>query len=94
MSMWQKIKAQAEINKRMYPKGTRIKLINMNDSQPVPSGTMGTVEHVDDLGQIHMKWDNGRALALVTGEDEFEVVEQAKEMNEEKEDIEMNFGGM
>lgn len=94
MSMWQKIKAQAEINKRMYPKGTRIKLINMNDSQPVPSGTIGTVERIDDLGQIHMKWDNGRTLALVTGEDEFEVVEQVKEMNEEQEDIEMSFGGM
>lgn len=94
MSMWQKIKAQAEINKRMYPKGTRIRLINMNDSQPVPSGTMGTVERVDDFGQIHMKWDNGRTLALVTGEDEFEVVEQANEMNEEKEDIEISLGGM
>lgn len=94
MSMWQKIKAQVEINKRMYPKGTRIKLINMNDSQPVPSGTIGTVERIDDLGQIHMKWDNGRTLALVTGEDEFEVVEQVKEMNEEQEDIEMSFGGM
>ncbi len=27
--MWQKIKAQAEINKRMYPEGTKIRLINM-----------------------------------------------------------------
>ncbi len=61
--------------KARYPQGTRIKLIAMNDSQAVESGTLGTVNHVDDMGTIHMKWDNGRSLGLVVGEDSFEVIQ-------------------
>lgn len=38
---------------------------------PVPAGTRGTVAAVDAIGQIHMKWDNGRSLALVPGADSF-----------------------
>ena len=61
----------------MYPKGTRIELIYMNDPySPVPDGTKGTVTHVDDMGQIHMKWDNGRTLALVPQEDSFRKIEE------------------
>ena len=60
--------------KKRYPVGTRIKLDFMNDSQAVPSGTLGTVAYVDDMGKLHMKWDNGRSLGLVVGEDSFEVV--------------------
>lgn len=66
-----------EITKQHYPKGTRIELIHMNDPfAPVPDGTKGTVEFVDDMGQIHMKWDNGRTLALVPGEDSFRKIEE------------------
>ena len=55
-----------------YPAGTRIYLENMNDPYaPVPPGTRGTVDFVDDAGQIHMKWDNGRTLAIVPSEDSF-----------------------
>lgn len=58
-----------------YPAGTRIELIAMNDPQAVPAGTLGTVAYVDDIGQIHMNWDNGRTLALIEGVDEFRKVE-------------------
>ncbi len=55
-----------------YPPGTRLVLHNMNDPYaPVPSGTRGTVDYVDDAGQVHMRWDNGRTLALVPGVDSF-----------------------
>lgn len=61
--------------KKQYPAGTRIKLISMDDPwHPVEPGTEGTVQLVDDIGQIHMKWDNGRTLALVPGQDEFEII--------------------
>lgn len=59
-----------------YPVGTRIRLISMSDPRPIPSGTCGVVEYIDDAGQIHMKWDNGRGLALVPDEDQFEKVEE------------------
>ena len=58
-----------------YPPGTRIRLNSMNDPYaPVTPGTEGVVELVDDDGQLHMKWDNGRTLALIPGEDCFSVL--------------------
>ena len=54
----------AEIRLNLPP-DTRIQLIHMEDQWAVPSGTRGTVDHVDDAGQLHMKWDNGRTLAIV-----------------------------
>lgn len=62
--------------KEMYPVGTRIELISMADDYAVAPGTKGTVAHVDDMGTIHMKWDNGRTLGLIPGEDSFKVIEE------------------
>ena len=82
MNEFAKMYEQAEKYKAMYPPGTRLLLHYMNDPYaPVESGTRGTVDHVDDAGQIHMRWDNGRTLALVPGEDAFRplTVEELKE---------------
>ena len=65
-----------ELTKQHYPKGTRIELISMEDVQAVPPGTKGTVVCVDDMGTIHMKWDNGRTLGLIPGEDGFRKIEE------------------
>jgi hypothetical protein len=55
--------------------GKRIRCIEMCDEySPVPSGTMGTVTHVDDIGTVHVKWDNGSTLGLVLDEDKFEII--------------------
>ena len=62
--------------KDQYPAGTRIRLNSMDDPQPIPPGTEGEVICVDDAGQLLMKWDNGRSLSLIPGEDSFEIVEQ------------------
>lgn len=61
-----------ELIKMQYPAGSRIELHSMDDPlSPVPAGTKGTVLFVDDAGQLHMRWDNGRTLALVPGVDRF-----------------------
>lgn len=72
MTNFQRMIQEAERIKEQYPPGTRIHLINMDDPYaPVPSGTRGTVDHCDGIGQLHMKWDNGRTLAVIPGVDEF-----------------------
>ena len=61
--------------KEQYPPGTRIRLNSMEDPYaPVAPRTEGEVDFVDDIGTIHMKWDNGRALGIVPGEDSFSVL--------------------
>ena len=55
-----------------YPPGTRVELISMdNDPRPIAPSTRGTVRIVDDMGTVHVDWDNGRRLGLVPGEDFF-----------------------
>ena len=52
----------------------RVRLVYMDDKDAVPSGTLGTVVLVDDIGQLHMKWDNGRTLAINPQTDRFQLV--------------------
>ncbi len=68
---------QVEEIKSKYKKGTKIQLIKMNnDPQPVPDGTIGIVDFVDDIGTVHMIWENGSSLGLIIGEDKFEIIER------------------
>lgn len=70
------IPSRAEIKRlrEKYPKGTKIMLDHMDDPyNPTPSGTTGTVEHVDDMGQIH--W-TGSSLALIPNEDRFHIIKE------------------
>lgn len=85
MNEWERMHRMAQSTKAAYPIGTRLELISMDDPYtPVPSGTRGTVQYVDDMGQIGMKWDNGRTLSLVPGEDSFRKLTQ-EELAEEQE---------
>lgn len=55
--------------------GKRIRLIDMpEDPNPPPYNSLGTVQDVDGLGQLVMKWDNGSSLSLILGIDTFEVL--------------------
>ena len=55
--------------KEIYPVGARVKLIQMEDIQAPPSGTLGTVYGVDDIGSVLVKWDNGSTLNVIFRED-------------------------
>lgn len=55
-------------------KGDRVRLIHMNDPYPVEDGTEGTVDHIDDIGGIHVKWDSGSGLALIPNEDQYKMI--------------------
>lgn len=64
-------KEQLEALRRKYTAGTKIILHCMNDPYPVPAGTLGTVQYVDDGGNIHTVWENGSSLAVIEGVDDF-----------------------
>jgi hypothetical protein len=55
--------------RKEYPVGTRVQLIQMDDTQVPPIGTKGTVQGVDDTASIMVRWDNGSGLNVVYGED-------------------------
>ncbi len=75
-------KEKPDFIKKEYPIGTRVKLGYMNDPYAVPIGTLGTVDYVDDAGQIGVSWDNGSTLSLIYGVDKFEVVDINKDIEE------------
>ena len=61
--------------RKMYPVGAKVELVRMDDIQAPPVGTKGVVEFIDDIGTIHVKWENGSSLGVVYGEDLCKVVE-------------------
>lgn len=57
-------------------KGKRIELIYTSDPYTnLKPGDRGTVDFVDDMGTIHVNWDNGSTLGLVPGEDKFRIID-------------------
>ncbi|MDO5047442.1 MAG: DUF4314 domain-containing protein [Anaerococcus sp.] len=58
----------------VYPKSTRIKLLQMDDQGATPLGRLGTVRGVDDIGSILVKWGDGSNLNVIFGVDEVEII--------------------
>jgi hypothetical protein len=58
------------------PLGQRIELVTMNnDPDPLPPGARGTVTG-GNSGQVHVRWDDGRARMLIPGEDVWKRVSE------------------
>lgn len=59
-----------ELIRKMYPKGTRVELVQMDDSYShLRPGDKGTVQFVDDTATIFVDWDSGSGLGIVYGVD-------------------------
>ena len=85
MNDYSKLSKIAKELRKQYPIGTRIQLISMGDDpQPIEAGQRGTVQGVDDMASVLVRWDNGRGLSLVYGEDHFRVLTE-EELRVEKE---------
>ena len=54
--------------------GDKIRIINM-EGEPQYTGKEGTVEHIDDAGQIHGSWGG---CALIPDEDVWEIINESK----------------
>jgi hypothetical protein len=62
---------------RQLKKGDRICLVSMQDPDPLPVGSLGTVVtvyHHRDWSQVDVDWDNGRSLMLSMPEDSIEII--------------------
>lgn len=85
MNEWERNRRMAEQYRQTHPPGTRIVLLDTSETlQPVPIGMRGTVAFIDDQSQIHMKWDNGRTLAVIPGEDSFRKLTDEEVAEEER----------
>lgn len=63
--------------KENYPVGTRVVMNHCADIYlPIKTGVKGTVCVVDDLGTIHVDWDNGRKLGVILGEDSISIIDE------------------
>ena len=74
--------------KKEYPVGTKVELVSMDDPyRSLAPGLLGTVEGVDDIGTIHVKWENGYHLGIAYGVDSCRKVKTIKTIcyGEEKE---------
>lgn len=76
-------RGRVEFYKEHYPAGTRVQLDSMGDDpRPVPSGTKGTVIAVDDIGSLHVEFDNGRALGICPEVDKFHRITEQTEVQD------------
>ena len=65
--------------RELYPRGTKVELLGMNDPQAPPTGTMGEILGIDDAGQILVRWATGSSLSLIPGVDSFRIAEKGSQ---------------
>lgn len=72
-----------EALRERYQPGCSVELVSMDDGQAPPEGTRGKVVHVDDLGTVHMLWENGSTLGFVPEVDRVRILTQGMEQKPE-----------
>ena len=63
----------------MAREGMRVRMIHMDDERPVDEGLEGTIEKIDSLGTLHVRWDDGRLLGVIPNEDNYELLPSNEE---------------
>lgn len=67
------MKNNPEKLRRKYPHGAEVTLELMDGYPQMLPGLKGTVDYIDDIGQIFVKWENGSLLPLNPELDRFSV---------------------
>lgn len=68
--------------KKMYPEGTKLKILRINDeSLNVPEGTIATVNYVDSIGTIHCTWGNENTVSLLPDADTLTIVDEIVDLS-------------
>ena len=63
---------RAKALRKKLPIGACLRLIYMQNER-IPEGTIGTIEYIDDDGQIYVRWEAG-SVPLQVERDQFEVL--------------------
>lgn len=66
---------QIENVKRIYTPGLVIILVKMAGEPSMPRGLKGPITHVNDMGLIHVRWEDGSGLTVDPQEDEFVLLQ-------------------
>lgn len=54
-------------------------LENMSGEDDMKSGLVGIIKYIDDIGQLHVNWENGKRLALIPDLDKYKIITDKKE---------------
>lgn len=57
-----------------YKPGDRVVLLSDMEGERLRKGYTGTINHIDDIGTIHVRWDVGSTLGIIPGIDTFRVI--------------------
>ena len=68
-------KAAVEARKILFKQGCRVELVSITDPYTdLKPGDRGWVDHVDAIGTVFIKWDNGSTLGAAYGADEIRLL--------------------
>jgi hypothetical protein len=72
------MREEIRFRKTIYQPGDKVRSVwfsggAINDNETVPPGTLGVINSVDDMGTVHVSWENGARLGALI-EDSIELI--------------------